>query len=113
MSTRRYKDLKRLKKENLQDNMSTLELVLNVLAEATTTEFTKVQNPQGFMENQRVARQGRNVAGSQPDRKPVPAVGEAHCTGKAECGCGVWCKDRDERSERLSPSGRHAVGCVQ
>ena len=45
MTTRRYKDLKGLKKENLRDNMSTLELALNMLAEATTTELTRAQNP--------------------------------------------------------------------
>lgn len=45
MSTRQYKNLKGLKKENLRDNMSTLELALNMLAEATTTELTKTQNP--------------------------------------------------------------------
>ena len=51
MNTRQYKNLKGLKKENLRDNMSTLELALNMLAEATTTELTKVQNPQGLEEN--------------------------------------------------------------
>lgn len=55
MSTRQYKNLKGLKKENLRDNMSTLELALNMLAEATTTELTKVQNPQGLEENKSVA----------------------------------------------------------
>ena len=51
MSTRQYKNLKGLKKENLRDNMSTLELALNMLAEATTTALTKVQNPQGLQQN--------------------------------------------------------------
>ena len=51
-------------KENLRDNMSTLELVLNMLAEATTTEFTKVENPQGLIENQAIAKRGGNVAGN-------------------------------------------------
>lgn len=64
MSTRQYKNLKGLKKENLRDNMSTLELALNMLAEATTTELTKVQNPQGLKENQKVANEGGSVAGS-------------------------------------------------
>ena len=64
MSTRQYKNLKGLKKENLRDNMSTLELALNMLAEATTTELTKVQNPQGLKENQKVANEGDSVAGS-------------------------------------------------
>ena len=64
MSTRQYKNLKGLKKENLRDNMSTLELALNMLAEATTTELTKVQNPQGLQENRKVAREGGSVAGN-------------------------------------------------
>ena len=64
MTTRQYKNLKGLKKENLRDNMSTLELALNMLAEATTTELTKVQNPQGLQENRKVAREGGSVAGN-------------------------------------------------
>ena len=64
MSTRQYKNLKGLKKENLRDNMSTLELALNMLAGATTTELTKVHNPQGLEENQRIAKKGGNVAGN-------------------------------------------------
>ncbi len=64
MSTRQYKNLKGLKKENLRDNMSTLELALNMLAEATTTELTKVHNPHGLEENQKVAQKGGNVAGN-------------------------------------------------
>lgn len=64
MSTRQYKNLKGLKKENLRDNMSTLELALNMLAEATTTELTRVQNPQGLEENKVVAQQGGAIAGN-------------------------------------------------
>lgn len=64
LSTRQYKKLKGLKKENLRDNMSTLELALNMLAEATTTELTKAQNPQGLEENRTVAKQGGTVAGN-------------------------------------------------
>ena len=63
MNTRQYKRLKGLKKENLRDNMSTLELTLNMLAEATTTELTKTRNPQGLAENQSIARRGGRVAG--------------------------------------------------
>ena len=63
MNTRQYKRLKGLKKENLRDNMSTLELTLNMLAEATTTELTKTRNPQGLAENQDVAWRGGRVAG--------------------------------------------------
>ena len=63
MSTRQYKNLKGLKKENLRDNMSDLELVLNMLAEATTTEISKEQKPETFEENRQVARSGGEVAG--------------------------------------------------
>ena len=64
MSTRQYKNLKGLKKENLRDNMSTLELALNMLAEATTTELTKVEDPDGLEENLQVANAGGTVAGN-------------------------------------------------
>ncbi len=57
-----YKKLKRLKKENLRDNMSNLELVLNMLAEASTTEISKQKNPKTFKENKSVAKKGGNVA---------------------------------------------------
>ena len=63
MSTRQYKNLKGLKKENLRDNMTTLELVLNMLAEATTTEISKQKAPETFSENINVARAGSKVAG--------------------------------------------------
>ena len=63
MSTRQYKRLKGLKKQNLRDNMSTLELALNMLAEATTTELTKAENPQGLAENIVVSQAGGKVAG--------------------------------------------------
>ncbi len=64
MSTRSYKNLKGLKKENLRDNMSTLELALNMLAEATATQLTKVRNPEGLEENRQVSRQGGAIAGN-------------------------------------------------
>ncbi len=63
MSTRQYKNLKGLKKENLRDNMTTLELVLNMLAEATTTEISKQKAPETFSENIDIARAGGKVAG--------------------------------------------------
>lgn len=71
MSTRQYKNLKGLKKENLRDNMTTLELVLNMLAEATTTEISKQRAPETFAENMRVAREGGEAAGEA--RKAVEA----------------------------------------
>ena len=81
MTTRRYKDLKGLKKENLRDNMSTLELALNMLAEATTTELTRTQNPQGLTQNQAVAREGGGIAGNA--RKEIEArTGQSVITSK-------------------------------
>ncbi len=71
MTTRQYKTLKGLKKENLRDNMTTLELVLNMLAEATTTEISKQKRPASFSENLAVAKEGGEAAGDA--RKAVEA----------------------------------------
>jgi len=71
MSTQQYKRLKGLKKENLRDNMTTLELVLNMLAEATTTELSKEHQPEGFAESQEIARRGGEIAGQT--RKAIEA----------------------------------------
>ena len=71
MTTRQYKRLKGLKKENLRDNMTTLELVLNMLAEATTTQLSKQRQPSTFQENLQTAREGGEVAGSA--RKDIEA----------------------------------------
>ncbi len=62
-SVKEYKQLKGLKKENLRDNMTNLEIVLNMLAEASTTEISKKQQPSGLKENKEVAQKGGNVAG--------------------------------------------------
>ena len=78
MSTRQYKNLKGLKKENLRDNMTTLELVLNMLAEATTTEISKQKAPSTFSENIAVAREGGEAAGiarkAVEERIGVPVI---------------------------------------
>ena len=71
MTTRQYKKLKGLKKENLRDNMSTMEIVLNMLAEATTTELSKVHQPQGFEESKEIAKRGGSYAGET--RKSIEA----------------------------------------
>ena len=71
MSTRQYKNLNGLKKENLRDNMTTLELVLNMLAEATTTEISKQKAPETFSDHVDVARAGGKVAGDA--RKAIEA----------------------------------------
>ena len=63
MTTRQYKNLKGLKKESLRDNMSTTELVLNMLAETATKEFSKAEKPKGFSQNVSVAKRGGKVAG--------------------------------------------------
>jgi len=62
MKTREYKDFKGLKKESLRDNMSNMELVLNMLAEVSTTEISKQKNPQTMEENKSIAKQGGSVA---------------------------------------------------
>ena len=64
MTTRQYKNLKGLKKESLRDNMSTTELVLNMLAETATREIVNSESPEGFDENKRVAERGGKIAGS-------------------------------------------------
>lgn len=63
MTVRKYKDFKGLTKENLRDNMTTLELVLNMLAEATTAEIVNESNPIGLEENKIAAKEGGKIAG--------------------------------------------------
>ena len=76
MSTKEYKQYKGLKKEGLRDNMTNMELILNMLAEASTTEISKVENPDGFEESRDVAKRGGNIAGNA--RQELEAV-----TGKS------------------------------
>ena len=64
LSVKQYKNHKGLKKENLRDNMSNLELVLNMLAEATTTEISKEKKPTNFVESKKIAKQGGTIAGN-------------------------------------------------
>src|SRR3989338_6534101 len=64
LTTKQYKNLKGLKKENLRDNMTNLELVLNMLAETATTEISQKRQPKNFPENKKVAREGGTVAGN-------------------------------------------------
>lgn len=70
-SVKQYKQQKNLKKENLRDNMTNLELVLNMLAEATTTEISKEKKPKGLEENKKIAKQGGTIAGNT--RKAIEA----------------------------------------
>lgn len=81
MTTRSYKNFKGLTKENLRDNMSDLELVLNMLAEATTTELSKAHNPESFEENREIAKRGGKYAGNA--RKEIEAdTGKSVITNK-------------------------------
>jgi hypothetical protein len=63
-TTKQYKNFKQLKRDNLRDHMTNLELVLNMLAEATTSEISKEKKPKSFKENQRIAKQGGTIAGN-------------------------------------------------
>lgn len=81
MKTREYKKLKGLKKENLRDNMSTTEIVLNMLAEVSATEISRAEQPETFEENRSVAQKGGKVAGDA--RKSIEdATGKAVITSK-------------------------------
>lgn len=81
MKTKDYKKIKDLKKENLRDNMTNLELVLNMLAETSTTEISKVKQPKTFPENRLVAREGGSIAGNA--RKQIEAkTGKSVITSK-------------------------------
>lgn len=64
MTTRGYKTLKGLKKENLRDNMTTTEIILNMLAETATKEISKQENPNTFDENKKIAQRGGKIAGN-------------------------------------------------
>ena len=85
MTTRQYKNLKGLTKENLRDNMTTLELVLNMLAEATTTEISRQRKPASFSENAEVARAGGKVAGDArkavEEQTGVPVITSKNAAG--------------------------------
>ena len=91
-TTRQYKQYKGLKKENLRDNMTNIELALNILAEASTTEISKAQNPKGFKQSAEVARKGGQIAGDA--RK------------KLEVQTGHPVISRDKASDYLPPVDR-------
>lgn len=81
MSTREYKNFKRLKKENLRDNMSTTEIVLNMLAETATKEISKQVKPEGFEQSKNVAKRGGGIAGNA--REAIEAeTGQSVITSK-------------------------------
>jgi hypothetical protein len=84
-STKDYKGLKNLKKENLRDHMTNLELVLNMLAETSTTEISKKEQPDTFVENRRVAQKGGRVAGVARENLEKQ-IGKSVITGKNYLG---------------------------
>lgn len=99
MTTGQYKVFKNLKKENLRDNMSTLELVLNMLAEATTTELTQTIHPQGLEENKAVAKDGGTVAGNA--RKDIEArTGKPVITSKNAVDFSKLIEDMSDKEEK-------------
>ena len=92
LTTKQYKSLKGLKKENLRDNMTNLELVLNMLAETATTEISQKRQPKNFPENKKVAKEGGTVAGNA--RKEIESkTGKKIVTGKNAKGLKLL-KDR-------------------
>ena len=94
-TTKQYKQFKGLKKENLRDNMTNIELALNILAEASTTEISKAQNPKGFQQSVAVARKGGEIAGDA--RK------------KLEAQVGHSVISNEKASDYLSPADRHQM----
>ncbi len=91
-SVKQYKNYKGLKRENLRDNMTNLELVLNMLAEATTTEISKEKKPKNFIESKVIAQQGGTIAGNT--RKEIEAK-----TGKnvvASLNAKITLKEKDK-----------------
>ena len=91
-TTRQYKQFKGLKKESLRDNMTNIELALNILAEASTTEISKAQNPKGFSQSAAVARKGGKIAGDAR-KKLESQIGRSVIT-------------RDKASDYLPPADR-------
>ena len=92
MTTREYKDFKGLKKENLRDNMSTTELILNMLAETATKDIAEATNPQGLDENKKVAQDGGSIAGDA--RKSIEArTGKPVITSKNAIDLGRLIRD--------------------
>ena len=116
MSTRQYKNLKGLKKENLRDNMTTLELVLNMLAEATTTQFSRDRKPTTFQENLAVAKAGGQVAGrtrkdieSQSDTPVITAKNAAQLNQVVTDLLEGAVSDRSNRRIKRQVSSVHQV----
>lgn len=94
MTTRQYKNLKGLKKENLRDNMSDTELVLTMLAEASTRDISKATKPDGFAENVKVAKRGGNVANVARQQLEAETGHPVITAQNAAAKCGGYRNDR-------------------
>ena len=105
MTTRQYKNLKGLKKENLRDNMSDTELVLTMLAEASTRDISKPPSRKRFSGSMEVARQGGEVAGvarkALEERTGAPVITAQNAAQMNTFGCG-----HDRRSRRAAGASR-------
>ena len=98
MTTRQYKNLKGLKKENLRDNMSDTELVLTMLAETATRDISKSENPNGFNESRKVATRGGKIAGNA--RKELESeIGEPVITPKNASELGLLVRELIEEGK--------------
>lgn len=105
MTTRQYKDFKGLKKENLRDNMSTTELILNMLAETATKDIANATNPMGLEENKKVAKRGGSIAGNarkeieRETREPVLTTKNAIDFGKLIDDIAKKVKEEDDKED--------------
>ena len=110
MTTRRYKDFKGLKKENLRDNMSTLEIVLNMLAETATKEITNSTNPQGLEENKKVAKEGGSIAGDArkaiEERTGKPVITSKNAIDMSRLIEDVVKEVSDEKTSKKAPKDK-------
>ena len=98
MTTRQYKDHKGLKKQNLRDNMTTTELILNMLAETATKDIANATHPQGLEENKRVAKEGGSIAGDA--RRSIEVkTGKPVITSKNAIDLGKLIEDVSKASE--------------
>ncbi|WAM03866.1 hypothetical protein ONA24_02360 [Mycoplasmopsis cynos] len=92
MSTRQYKDYKGLKKQNLRDNVTTTELILNMLAETATKDIANATHPEGLEENKKVAKRGGSIAGNA--RKEIEQeIGKSVITSKNAIDLGKLIED--------------------
>ena len=110
MTTRRYKDFKGLKKENLRDNMTTTEIILNMLAETATKEITNSTNPQGLEENKKVAKEGGSIAGDArkaiEERTGKPVITSKNAIDMSRLIEDVVKEVSDEKTSKKAPKDK-------